>query len=551
MSTRPRPQKIHVFEIARPPHILLVWKTADGKTHRAKVKEESTLTERLAVLEAEGIIETRVTRTPQSSLSYLVKWRVDGRDKTRAFPNKARAQKFHRDLNNAIDARERFDTESGLPVSWIAGDTVATTAVTYVHSRWKGASPTTRQHYELVFTRVVTALLKPGTKRYGDPIALESYVRTKLLRPPIAGGGTATLDAAEQKAARWLERYSLPIADLEPKNILAVIDVLGVNQGQGRSRQRHRGRPNSARTVATYMTYVKAWVTMCVSLELVHRNPLKNPEVVRAIPVYTQKKVKKSRAMTPAQVIALAEEVATLTPQTSRYRAPVLLIGSTGLRIGEVIGLRRRDLVLPETGWGCVTVARQLRRAPNVVYTDNGARVESKPPKGRTQEDAPREVPLHPVIVAELLDHLERYQPDTSDNALVFTNTVGKHVDVSHFEGYWNAAAARLWPYNDGLSESDQHPLCGVTPHDGRHAAVSLFVAAGVDTARAQEWTGHRRLSTFTDVYTHLLDEGSDEALQRLDDALRRKAPEFYDRDGGRTDGDGGDEDGPNLRLVG
>jgi integrase len=43
------------------------------------------------------------------------------------------------------------------------------------------------------------------------------------------------------------------------------------------------------------------------------------------------------------------------------------------------------------------------------------------------------------------------------------------------------------------------------SPHGLRHRRVSLLHEAGWSTARIAEWVGHEKLSTTSDVYTHVL----------------------------------------------
>jgi hypothetical protein len=55
--------------------------------------------------------------TPRDESRYRVKWRVDGRDKTRSLATKAQAERLHARLHVAVIEGEDFDLATGLPAS--------------------------------------------------------------------------------------------------------------------------------------------------------------------------------------------------------------------------------------------------------------------------------------------------------------------------------------------------------------------------------------------------------------------------------------------------
>src|SRR5687768_11220290 len=60
------------------------------------------------------------TGAPKDRRRYRVKWRVDGRDKTRAFKTRAEADRMRSRIQTAAIEGERFDPTLGLPASWLA-----------------------------------------------------------------------------------------------------------------------------------------------------------------------------------------------------------------------------------------------------------------------------------------------------------------------------------------------------------------------------------------------------------------------------------------------
>jgi len=57
------------------------------------------------------------TGTPKERRRYRVKWRVDGRDKTRSVKTKVQAERLRSQLQVAADSGAKFGVESGLPES--------------------------------------------------------------------------------------------------------------------------------------------------------------------------------------------------------------------------------------------------------------------------------------------------------------------------------------------------------------------------------------------------------------------------------------------------
>lgn len=50
---------------------------------------------------------------------YYVKWRVDGRDRTRSFTTRVGADRFRSGLLGAVQDAQRFDVASGEPTPWL------------------------------------------------------------------------------------------------------------------------------------------------------------------------------------------------------------------------------------------------------------------------------------------------------------------------------------------------------------------------------------------------------------------------------------------------
>jgi integrase len=125
-----------------------------------------------------------------------------------------------------------------------------------------------------------------------------------------------------------------------------------------------------------------------------------------------------------------------------RYQALVLLAGFGGLRLGELIALRRNDIDL---AGNTVRVERQT------VELKSGARIET-PPK---TDAGVRTVHLPPSITAALDRHLRLYcHSDT--NPLVFTGPLSEGLRRATLYTEWRRATRKV-----GLPDVHLHDLRG------------------------------------------------------------------------------------------
>ena len=74
--------------------------------------------------------------------------------------------------------------------------------------------------------------------------------------------------------------------------------------------------------------------------------------------------------------------------------------------------------------------------------------------------------------------------------------------------GWWRSATARA--------------AGAVRPHDLRHTAVSLWIAAGANPKQIAAWAGHTSTSVVLDRYGHLYDGNEADVLARLDTFLTK-----------------------------
>jgi len=187
-----------------------------------------------------------------------------------------------------------------------------------------------------------------------------------------------------------------------------------------------------------------------------------------------------------------AEQVVEMADATGTYRTLVFTAAYTGLRWGELAGLRIERLnVLRRT----VAVVEQLNEL--------GGQLSFGPPKTAAGR---RSVSLPVGLAVMLREHVLR--PEVAHSGLVFPTPLGEPMRRSNF-------ARRVWaPATKAVG------LEGLRFHDLRHTAVALAISVGAHPKAIQERMGHSTVTVTLDRYGHLFDGLDERIADGLDEVL-------------------------------
>ncbi len=187
--------------------------------------------------------------------------------------------------------------------------------------------------------------------------------------------------------------------------------------------------------------------------------------------------------------ISLNELLAVVERQRAlagRYADVTLVLGLTGVRLGEFRGLRVCDVV--DVPYPALVVKRSL---PQSART--GRVIE----RSTTKSGRMRLVPLSDLVIPVVSEWAQGRSPDD----LLFPAPEG---------GYLHA---QNWRRGVRWSTTGR----GRRPHDLRHTAASLWIAAGIDIKTVSAWLGHSTAKLTLDTYGHLMGTDADRAaLDRL-----------------------------------
>jgi integrase len=254
----------------------------------------------------------------------------------------------------------------------------------------------------------------------------------------------------------------------------------------------------SPRSIEQAHTVLHGALERAVHLELLQRNPSDPVSVPRP-------QRSEMQTLSADQALHLFR-----VTEGERFHALWVLLATTGLRLGEAMGLQWRDLDL-ETGRLVVQRALQRQKEAGLVFVE---------PKSRSSR---RTVILSDAATKALREHHER-QLETArllesawmSSDMVFTAALGGPVDPSAVNAY----------FNDALKRSG---LPRIRVHDLRHTAASLLLAEGIHPKVVQEILGHSSISLTLGTYSHVLPSLHTEAAKKLDALFNRKTDREHD----------------------
>ncbi|MGK2965103.1 MAG: tyrosine-type recombinase/integrase [Tepidiformaceae bacterium] len=183
-----------------------------------------------------------------------------------------------------------------------------------------------------------------------------------------------------------------------------------------------------------------------------------------------------------------------------RLRAMWVLLCSTGMRRGEVLGLRWDDVDLDA---GRIAVQRALVEV-------SGYDLRLSDPKSARGK---RSVRLDAHTTAELVRHRRRQLEERmaygvgSRPEFVFTRPDGGQLQPQRISRSFQSLARRA-------------ELPSIRLHDLRHTAATLALAAGIHPKVVSERLGHSTIQLTLDTYSHVVEGIHEAAAEQLGDVL-------------------------------
>ncbi len=220
----------------------------------------------------------------------------------------------------------------------------------------------------------------------------------------------------------------------------------------------------------------------------------RNIATLATVPQKTSHEVKTLSASEARKLIEAAQD--------SRIEALLVLAITTGMRRGELLGLRWDDIDLE---LGILRICRTVNWIAGFGFIEND-------PKTKASR---RRITLPSVAIEALRKHRIRQdqakqQAGTKwiEKGLVFPNTLGNFLGPNHL----------LTMFQRVL---DQAGLPHMRFHDLRHSAATILLTMGVHPKVVQELLGHSSITMTMDTYSHLLPSMQKEAMDGMDNLFK------------------------------
>ena len=166
-----------------------------------------------------------------------------------------------------------------------------------------------------------------------------------------------------------------------------------------------------------------------------------------------------------------------------------------GMRIGEVLGLRRKDITI--TG---DTILIHIRG--NAYRTSDGMKYQDTPKTSASH----RTIPVFKKFHQDIIEHLATI--GDSPDAFICTTGSGKIILDTSYRSVLHRAKTRA-----GITER-------ISPHYGRVWLITTLVEQGMTIPAIGELLGQVDLKTITEIYMRTSNARRQEALQRVSDSL-------------------------------
>lgn len=189
-----------------------------------------------------------------------------------------------------------------------------------------------------------------------------------------------------------------------------------------------------------------------------------------------------------------------------RYGIFIRLTLSTGLRLGEVLGLKWKNI---DFHTGVLSVRQTLNRLEKIDYNGTGNKTEIVIQTPKTKNSL-RSIPLLPFIIQELKDWRNMQLADKAiagnnytDMGLIVTNPLGGYIEPRTFKDYYNQMleAANIGHY---------------TFHALRHTFCTRALENDMDAKTVSTIMGHYSVAFTLDVYAHVLDSHKREEMMKI-----------------------------------
>lgn len=413
--------------------------------------------------------------TVQAKLPWIVRWSVDGRQRSKSFRTKAEAERYRFLMMQEASNGERFDASTAEPESWtppLRSALMHDWARRWVAEQWPEWAPRTRVACTEALSRLLVLTVRSGADA---PSTLRRYLQRTL--------DPATEPDRDLEIEAWLTKHSIVLGELDRERVADIDRRLGLKLD---------GSLLAATTANRIRIVSRACVEGAVAIGAIAVDPWppRSQQRARRKAARRRRTVDVRRLPGPETMAKAIDAITTHQPGSRTYRVMTGVAYYAGLRPSETVMLRPRALELPSDGWGRIHVTEA-----DISFDESG-----EPKTG------PRTVPIPPVLVAMLREWIDENGFD-DPSVLLFRTTGGNRPSPSNWGRAWHRALASI----------GQEPL---RVYDCRHAAATTWLRAGVPLAETARRLGHS-VDTLVANYVGALDDEEHIGNARIDSLLQ------------------------------
>lgn len=262
----------------------------------------------------------------------------------------------------------------------------------------------------------------------------------------------------------------------------------------------------SAKSICHYHSFLYSVLEMAVKKGAINRNV--------AVQATAPKKPK-----TEAEFFELDEVLkikTVLDNEPLKYRIATYLLIDTGIRRGELVGIRWKSIDL---------VNGTIKIENNVQYIEGTGIIEGTPKsnKYRTIHIAPELIP----ILKEYKDY-QKIQAEcyysSVDNIFERKRLIKEYNPEGYLFTQEDGSVMTPSALNSWMIRLSKKVGLHIYPHKFRHSQASLLIAHGTDIVAVSKRLGHAQVSTTMNIYSHLLEKSDENASNTLSNLIFKQA---------------------------
>lgn len=299
----------------------------------------------------------------------------------------------------------------------------------------------------------------------------------------------------------------IKLMDLRPQHLNTFYEKLSKDGMNLRT-----GGKLSAKTIHEYHCFIRTVLSQAVKELLVNSNVASKatpPKVIR----------KQANYLEQEDIMNVLEY---LQYEPLKWQVAMQLLIFTGCRRSEIIGLKWNKINFKDN-----TITIDL----NVLYTkDKGVYTDTT-----KTESSNRTI----TIPSELCQLIKQYRKEYNETRMlygekwhnenfVFVQETGKAMHPDSLTDYCVKFRTK---YNKKIAEKNNNlpkdkqlkPIPRINPHSFRHSQASLLFFNGNDAITISKRLGHAKVSTTTDIYSHIMQKADETASDTLANIFLRQ----------------------------